>query len=574
MSKRYEKYLWLFPFVLAWIVYLPALNNGLVFDDINIFKVQLPSLRYLSEAWFYPVPFSDKFFSYRPMHHSYLMLMRNLIGNDPWGYHLVLLILNGLNALLVYGISLHLFKGKPGATLGALAASTLFAVHPIHVEVVAWIAATPEALLTLFFLLAFYFYILFRENPQKKIWLILSAISFLLSLFTKETAVSFLVIVPLYDILIVKPSGQKPFNWKTIYLVYVTVFLLFLGMRYVNLTHHTFPSLLIAPGEGVIKLILSIGYYLQKILWPHVVNPYATALPSSTGFVLGSIVLLSIIFIICIYKLKSDRLLVFTILFFIVTLLPGAYVAVGSVSKFLLAERYLYLPSYGFCVLFGLLMMPIKKPTLPGKIQSAKIVFWIGILLISGIVSHERVKIWRDELTFWQHNAVVNPLENFPVVMVGKLYMMQDNCPKAIQYFDKALALKVELSPNPLSTLYVNKATCLYFMGQSDGAAILFEKASQIYPQAKTFYNLGTVYYKMASTIPQEKMQFYTKAKDAFLSAFKLDKNNTEYTYWLAKSYEEIGNFNQAKRYYEVSIQLPAQSEWVEKAKQALKRLK
>ena len=170
--------------IVSFGVYLNTMWNGFVYDDE--FQVLenpwIKDVRYihdifLSHVWaFQGVGWVSNY--YRPMMHIILMIDYYLFGLKPWGYHLINIILHAGVSVLVFLIASMLIN-HPGSRekrlsppftggekgegeynlLFPLIAAILFAAHPIHTEVVAWVSGIPELSFTLFYLLSFYFYI-------------------------------------------------------------------------------------------------------------------------------------------------------------------------------------------------------------------------------------------------------------------------------------------------------------------------------------------------------------------------------------------------------------------------------
>lgn len=143
----------------AVVAYSPALNGGFIWDD-SIFITENPLLRSwngLAQTWFRPGVAPQ----YYPVTHTVFWLEWNLWGMNPAGYHVVNLCLHLLNAGLLWAL-LRRWK-VPGAG----GAAALFALHPVHVESVAWISELKNVLSTFFFLAAAWCYWTYRERGKR-----------------------------------------------------------------------------------------------------------------------------------------------------------------------------------------------------------------------------------------------------------------------------------------------------------------------------------------------------------------------------------------------------------------------
>jgi tetratricopeptide (TPR) repeat protein len=162
------------------VAYLPALGAGFVWDDDD-YVTNNPLLRDpdgLARTWFS----ADAPSQYFPLVYTSFRLEYALWGLDPFGYHLVNVCLHAANALLAWGVLARL--ALPGAWLAA----AIFALHPVHVESVAWITERKNVLSTFCFLGALLAWLRFALDGAGKRWWILSFGLYVLALFSKTTA--------------------------------------------------------------------------------------------------------------------------------------------------------------------------------------------------------------------------------------------------------------------------------------------------------------------------------------------------------------------------------------------------
>ncbi|MBU0751510.1 MAG: tetratricopeptide repeat protein [Gammaproteobacteria bacterium] len=193
MPLRFDRLLLVAPGWLAFMLYLPALSHGFVWDD-HYFLIDLPYLRD-SELWwrqlFEPLFVSRNYFRPLPLA-SFVMEMR-LAGPDPFVFHLTNLLLHAANTTLVV---LLVRAAIPGGALAAVGAGLLFAVHPALVENVAWISDRFDLMVALFVLLALVGERRLSGAFARAAWV---GTTFLLALLCKESAVVLLALVPLWQ---------------------------------------------------------------------------------------------------------------------------------------------------------------------------------------------------------------------------------------------------------------------------------------------------------------------------------------------------------------------------------------
>ena len=142
--------------------YIPAMNGGFIWDDDDYVQdnLTLRSLEGLGQIWFQPGATRQ----YYPLVHTTYWLEYRLWGLDPTGYHVVNVILHALSAVLVWRLLIRL------KVSGAWAAAALFALHPVHVESVAWITERKNALSGAFYLGAAWAYLRYEEAHSPRLY--------------------------------------------------------------------------------------------------------------------------------------------------------------------------------------------------------------------------------------------------------------------------------------------------------------------------------------------------------------------------------------------------------------------
>jgi hypothetical protein len=155
--------------------YYPAWHGGPVWDDEgHLTRAELRSVEGLRRIWFEPGATQQ----YYPVVHSAFWIQHRIWGDDTLGYHLVSIALHSLSALLVAAILRRL--AVPGAWLAAV----IFALHPVHVESVAWISELKNTLSGVFYLACALAYLQFDESRQPRQYA-LAMIFFILALLSK-----------------------------------------------------------------------------------------------------------------------------------------------------------------------------------------------------------------------------------------------------------------------------------------------------------------------------------------------------------------------------------------------------
>ena len=187
---------WVFPVLLAFLVYLPTLGFDFVFDDKHLvvsnafLREPWSALRAFAHPFWYGTPFWMSAY-YRPVVVASLAVNGRLLGWGPAGFHLVSVALHAANTALLLTLALRLGLPRRAASLGA----ALFAVHPAASWAVASIVARVDSLAALFLLLAWHAALPVTSRPARVVpSTALGGALFLLALLCKESAVAFVVV--------------------------------------------------------------------------------------------------------------------------------------------------------------------------------------------------------------------------------------------------------------------------------------------------------------------------------------------------------------------------------------------
>jgi Tfp pilus assembly protein PilF len=350
------------------------------------------------------------------------MIEATLFGQRAWGFHLVNVLLHGSASVLVLLVGFQWFGSRKNI---ALIAGLLFAAHPVHVEVVAWVSGRSDLLLGLFLLLA-----LLGDCQwgitRKARWQVLSLTAFGCALFSKEAAAVFPLLVATRALL--NPSS-KPATFHKMggairaALPALAVLGLYLWLRF-SVVRVTPLALELGP-EGHIEAFWTwwsaFWLYTRLLVWPsslnilHQVEMLET--PLTPTVVTGLLVFLGLL--IAGWKLaKREPGVTYGIVVWLLLLLPASHFLVPLSSQgqtgFPFAERFLYAPSIGFCLATGWLLAS-GLPLWLGQILSAvssgidyrrvarlsAAVIPLLVIAGGGARAWIRSSDWRDEVTLF-----------------------------------------------------------------------------------------------------------------------------------------------------------------------------
>jgi hypothetical protein len=285
-SPRWRRYLnHAVLFLLACLVYANALGNGFVTDDrIQVVKNPLiTSIRHIPEIFTTGVLnfFGATANYYRPIHYLVYMLLYRVNGADAFPFHLFLVLLHAANTVLVYMLVRRMLAAPEPAASGrdislpaALASAALFAIHPIHTEVVDWIAAVPDALVTAVMVFAFWLFL--RQGASPRGWRIAAhAGLYLLALLTKEPGAMLLPLYVTYEWICLGRRARALVRNAALYGAMLASLGVYLAARVLALgslapaqqNYHR-----LTPVEFLLSVIVVARQYLGELAWPAGLN--------------------------------------------------------------------------------------------------------------------------------------------------------------------------------------------------------------------------------------------------------------------------------------------------------------
>ena len=535
--------------IVCGVVYFNSLFNGFVFDDrativeneyITSVIENLPS--FFNSSYF---KIAESEASYRPVATFSYHLLYAIFELNPFGYHLGSLILHTLNVILVYALMNFVQNSKTSSLVAAL----LFACHPVLTEAVNGISFNEDLLAALFFLLSFICYI--KLNPQdKKIqtsYFLLSLAFYLLGLLSKEMAITLPAVIFLYDIIIRPTPGADGFVRQVIqslkhrillYLAYAAVSIFYLCLNF---------AIIVKPAEGqqfayggIGERLLYLPYHIFNfirlaILPINLSADYVYAYPENFFGLANifSVVVVAAIVIASFAIYKKSKEMVFGIWWFMITLSP-VYNLIEIFNP--LAERYLYLPLVGFCMVISLLfsgLMNRRFNMAPRKSKIVILFLMITLLATYSTMTISRNRDWKDGLSLWSKTLETTP-NSAPVHgNLGRAYLEHDLLEEAIREFKAALSIK----PRSHKAHY-NLGFAYEKKGLIKEAIQQFEKTLTLKPDyANAHFNLGNIY---------KQLRLLDKAIIAYKHVIEIDPEDIEARNNLGVAYAMQGQLDKA----------------------------
>jgi tetratricopeptide (TPR) repeat protein len=478
------------------------------------------------------------------------------------GHHFTSVLLHAINVLLLFLI-LRWFTGYTGRSFMVAA---LFAVHPLNVESVAWVAERKSVLSMLFFLLAVAAYGWYLRKPGVPRYLAIT-ILFAAGLMSKPMVITLpfvLVLLDYWPLGRMRSSGDRE---SRVSATSSGVTFAASSQSFAKLCLEKIPLLALSAGSAIITMIaqraggavvstgkisllfrlensiLSYGLYIKKMVWPSrlaVIYPYPESLPiwqvvASAFFLLGITWL--------VLKNRQFRYLCVGWFWYLGTMVPMiGLVQVGNQAR---ADRYAYLP------LIGLFVMVVWAAADAANSRRVKanyvVVAGIATLVALSWVTHVQLTYWQDDLHLWTHTLAVNPRNFVAENNLGLTLIRQGQRDKAIAHFRAAATLA---PADPTSQLNLG----IYAQEQGDykEAAERYQKvlklANDDQLRASAYANLGTIYFALHD---------YPRAQQNFAATLKLQRVFPITLRDLGLMALRSGDWNQAIRYFSwlVSIQ-------------------
>jgi tetratricopeptide (TPR) repeat protein len=554
-----ETFLMIIILLISSAVYLNALGNVFVYDDTD----QVLKNNWIKDTKFIPEIFSKNVWSfqadhsvtnyYRPMMHLIYMLNYHLFGLAPWGFHLVNILFHAFNSVLVF-LLIRLLADRqavsPGSEQERISASTLlyspfiaailFATHPIHTEAVTWVAGVPELSFTFFCLLSFYFYIRAAEALTGAY--IFSVISFFLAVFCKETALTLLPLLFIYDCAFGRSKEYLSYLKK--YIPYISVGIVYLILRFHALgglapdTRHAELS----SYQNIINVFPLFGQYIEKLLLPLKLKAFYVLHPITSIFEprgLLSLIMTSVYIVLVFIMWRKSRVVFLGLMVFLIPLLPVLYIPGLGENTF--TERYLYLPSLGFAIVVSsvLIWARTKLPNLAvGLVVASALV--IGLYSVGTI---KRNAVWKDMFTLLSDTVAKSPDSFIDRNNLGNIFMQRGEIDEAITQYNAALTVNPDYF-----IAHSNLGAALFKKGLIDKAIGQYQIALRLMPTYAEAYNhLGIAYGKLG---------LLDMAIGQFQTAVYLKPAYADAHYNLGKAYTEKGLLDEAIKQYESALKL------------------
>lgn len=562
--EKHKTIISLLIFAIAFALYAQTLNYGYVMDDgavITDNKTVKKGFSAISQLFKESSVYGstgENFGTYRPLVMVMFAIEYGIWGAKPFIPHLVNVLLYGLCCVALYKTLRKLLHDyNPLIALGAV---LLFIVHPIHTEVVASIKSRDE-ILCLFLLLTATYKLYDYFQKKSKTDLLLSYLCFFGALFSKESAITFLFVIPLSFYFFTK----IPFRTVLQFCIpFVILSLVYLAARDSVLAPITSKMPVINntlvdaknAGEKYATILFIMFLYLKNLFLANNLSfdygyAHVTIKQLSDPVVMITLGLFVWMAAYVIWKFKSKNIFAFIILFYVATLSVSSNVLIMIAAT--MADRFLFVPSVAYCLAISAAMVMITKA---GMMAEKKVVWnksFIAIMLLLSLgysgKTIARNPVWESNYTLFESGTISAPNSYrtnraFAVECLVQYQKETDTTRKAmllknmITYYEKAMKVYDKAADDNY-----NIGVCYYFAKDYATAQKYYIRCIELNPNyLNAAYNAAMIY---------SNNKEHDNAIKYFLIAYGLNPNFMETSFKLGLHYHYKGDYLNAIKYYE-----------------------
>ncbi|MFZ0908930.1 MAG: tetratricopeptide repeat protein [Candidatus Acidiferrales bacterium] len=517
-------------------LYIPAVGHPFINFDDHDYVTANPhihgGLAWSTIKWSFT---STEAANWHPLTWLSHALDYQLFALNPAGHHLDSVLIHTLNAVLLFLLLVWVTKRIQPSFLVA----ALFALHPINVESVAWVAERKNILSTLFFLLAIAAYVRYAQRPDWRRYVLVVAL-FAAGLMAKPMVITLPFVLLLLDYwpldrtpldktqsVPASSNGIPRMAYSRLVLEKIPLLFLSAASAWITLkaqrgAEHTFGEFSFA--VRVENAVVAYGLYLWKMLWPTrlAIYPHSVVALAAWQWILSALVLIGITAVVAVFRRR--RYLVVGWCWFLGTLIP--VIGLVQVGEFAMADRYAYVPLIGIFIMISWSLADLAEAKKVSTVWRA--VPALCALVTLGCVAHRQMGYWDSDYDLWSHALAVseNPFTHNALGVllmqpdsaitqrdVGNLDTEQERMDAARRHFERALEMDRPLIQQTSGAYLADMARTLNNLGnvdrlenRTDDARRHGERALEIYRQlaqqnpdayaryvAATLNNLGSL---------------------------------------------------------------------------------
>ena len=452
------------------------------------------------------------------------MLDIEFYGLNPKGHHMTNVMFHAVNALLLFVV----FSRMTKAVFPSALISAIFALHPLHVESVAWAAERKDVLSAFFWLLTMWAYSRYTKGAGLTGYFFVCFL-FLCGLMAKSMVVTFPFVLLLVDFWPLgrfsslessRFEGKRPLKYpfaeflrSRIFLEKLPLFALSVIVAFITIYAQR-QSGSVSSLEGIplfyriVNALDSYIGYILKMIWPLKLAVFYPLAGSSQQWRLkillsvGALILVLLATFFVLKKRKSSPYLVMGWLWYIVTLIP--VIGIVQVGSQAMADRYAYIPMIGVLVMFVWGVRDLIRPGLTGRV--GLMVSAVILLTVLAVLTWRQTGYWKDSVALYTHALDVTDGNHRAHYNLGVEYSRQGNLDEAVSHYMKAIGIKPDYGK-----AYNNLGMILMVQNNLDQAIGYFSEAIRIDPNLfEAHFNMGKILSAQARSV--EAIKHYTEA--------------------------------------------------------------
>ncbi|MGD0651503.1 MAG: tetratricopeptide repeat protein [Verrucomicrobiia bacterium] len=530
--------------LLTVVAYLPAMRGGFIWDDDAYVtgNQTLRSAQGLHQIWLNP----KRMAQYYPLTFTVFWVEYQLWGLNPFGFHLVNVLLQAVNAILLW----RLLSGL--RVPGAWWAAAIFALHPVTVESVAWITERKNVLSCLFYLLALLAYLRFRRltgEGAARAWhwrfYPLVLVLFLCALLSKTVTCS----LPAVLVLLVWWKTGRVEKRDALALLPLFVLGAALGLMTAWTEKHRVGASGAEWALSFVERCLLAGrvlwFYAGKLFWPRELTFIYPRWEIDAGagwqylFPLAALVVLIALWLL---RSRIGKGPLVAVLCFAGTLVPAlGFFDVYPFRFSFVADHFQYLACIGLITLaVGAGTAISQRAGRWGRDLGALAA--AAVLLLLGVSTWRQAHIYKDLETLWRDTLKKNPSAWIAHNNLGVM-LQKANVSEAKEHYEQALRLKPDYAEG-----HNNLGNALLDLGKVTEALGCFEQALRLQPDYIDAYNnLGNALLRLGRV---------TEALGCFEQALRLNPDHAETHNNLGNALLRLGKITEALEHYEQALRL------------------
>jgi len=478
----------LFIALAVWIVFGQTRGYGFVNYDDSVYVYEnghvCEGLSWRGVEWAFTHPVN---YNWHPLTMLSYMLDYRLHGLQAGGYHLTNVLLHGTAAILLFLV----LRQMTAALWRSAFVAVLFAIHPLRVESVAWVAERKDVLSGLFFVLTLGAYVWYTRAPRRLFRYLTVMCCFALSLMSKPTVVPLPFVLLLLDYWPLKRFAAPADNAKSFctrrWVILEKIPLLALSAATCLITFATQEKIIVPLPFSLRVSNAGVSYaiYLWQMMYPKNLAAYYPLKEQGLPLreITGAFLVLALVSVLAFGWWRKRPWLLVGWFWYLGMLVP----VIGLVQSGLRAhaDRYTYLPQIGLYVIVAWAVTECFAGRRHGRLLAGT----LAAIVVAGLICCSRVQVscWKDSRALWEHTLAVSGDTDVAHNNLGMDLFDRGQLDQAIAQYEQAL------KANPgYGEAHDNLGVALVKKGRLDEAIAQFQQALKVDPEdALAFNNLG-----------------------------------------------------------------------------------